>query len=332
MANVPGTGGWRLLCIVVVAWASLMPAGVEAFDLQGHRGARGLAPENTLPAFRAAMALGVHTLELDVHVTADGVVVLSHDPRLNADFTRDAQGRWIEPPGAPVISLTLAELQRHDVGRGRPGSAYLRQWPELRGEDGVPMPTLTAVFALVKASGGSHLRFNVETKLDPRAPALTPPPLAYAEAVLAVVREHGMQERVTIQSFDWRTLREVQRLAPTIPTAALSSGPQWLAATANGEWTAGLRLAEHGGSMPRMVHALGARLWSPAHAELTPALLAEAHRLGLRVVPWTVNDPAIMERLIDWGVDGLITDYPDRARTAMARKGLALPPAVPGLR
>jgi glycerophosphoryl diester phosphodiesterase len=300
---------------------------VAAFDLQGHRGARGHAPENTLAAFRAALAMGVHTLELDVHVTRDGEVLITHDPRLNPAFTRDAQGRWIDEPGPAVIQSTLAELQRHDVGRPKPGSRYAQQWPEQRSNDGERLATLSALFEDVARRGATTVRFNIETKLNPTTPDLTPEAEPFAKALLEVVRKHGMAPRVTIQSFDWRTLAVVQRLAPEIPTVALSAQQKFLDNIADGRWTAGHTLAANGGSVPRMVKAAGAAIWSPFHGDLTEALLAEARALGLKVVPWTVNDPAIIERLIDWRVDGLISDYPDRVRAALAKRGMPLPPA-----
>jgi glycerophosphoryl diester phosphodiesterase len=312
---------------LVLAGLVLGPSAVAAFDLQGHRGARGLAPENTLAAFRVALAIGVTTLELDTHVTRDGQVVITHDPRLNPAFTRDAEGCWIGEPGPAVASLTLAELQRYQVGRPRPGHRYAQQWPMQRAED-QRIPTLAALFAEVRALGADHIRFNIETKLSPDLPDATPDAEAFARAVLEVVRAEDMERRVTIQSFDWRTLRAVQRLAPGIPTAALSARQKGLDNIGDGRWTAGLTLAEQG-SIPRMVKALGAPIWSPFHGELNEASLAEARALGLQVVPWTVNDPAVIERLLDWKVDGLISDYPDRVRTAMQRRGLPLPPPLP---
>lgn len=311
-----------------VLLAALLAAGSAAgFDLQGHRGARGHAPENTLAAFRAALAQGVHTLELDVHVTRDGHVVITHDPRLNAAFTRDAQGRWIDEPGPAVIQSTLAELQRLDLGRPRPGTRYAQQWPELKPSDGERMPTLAALFEEVVRLGASGVRFNIETKLNPNTPELTPAAEPFAQALVEVVRRHGMAARVSIQSFDWSTLHVARRLAPEIPTVALSAQQKFLDNITDGRWTAGLTLAAHGGSVPRMAKAAGAAVWSPFHGDLTEALLAEARSLGLKVVPWTVNDPAIIERLLDWRVDGIISDYPDRVRAAMARRGMPLPPA-----
>lgn len=318
-------GGLRRLAWAL-CWGVLAAAPAAAFDLQGHRGARGLAPENTLTAFRTALAIGVTTLELDTHVTRDGQVVITHDPRLNPAFTRDAEGRWIDEPGPAVAALTLAELQRYQVGRPRPGQRYAQQWPAQRTTD-ERIPTLAALFAEVRARGIEHVRFNIETKLHPDLPDATPDAETFARALLEVMRAHGMEQRVTIQSFDWRTLRVVQRLAPGIPIVALSARQKGLDNIGDGRWTAGLTLADHG-SIPRMVKALGAPIWSPFHGDLTEPLLAEARALGLQVLPWTVNDPPLIERLLDWKVDGLITDYPDRARAALQRRGLPVPPAV----
>jgi glycerophosphoryl diester phosphodiesterase len=148
------------------------------------------------------------------------------------------------------------------------------------------------------------------------------------DALLKAVRAAGMSDRVSIQSFDWRSLQRVQRLAPRIPTVYLTVQTASSDNTRDGTWTAGLRLADHG-SVPRMVKAAGGAVWSPNAAALTQPLLREAHALGLAVIPWTVNDPADMDRLVGWGVDGLITDHPDRLRALLQRRGIALPAAAP---
>jgi len=303
--------------------ASLVAA---AFDLQGHRGARGLAPENTLPAFERALTIGVSTLELDIGLTADGTVVVAHDPYLNPAFTRDAKGDWLPAGRGPLLrSLTLAELQAYDVGRIRPDAPYARSFAAQQAVDGTRIPTLAQVFALVRARGANDVRFNIETKLSPQQPQDTVPPEAMVDALLKVIRDAGMRERVTIQSFDWRTLQRVQKLEPAIPTAYLTIQTANNDNVRDGGWTAGLRLADHG-SVPRLVKAAGGRIWSPNQGAVTQALVDEAHALGLQVIPWTVNEPADMERLIAWGVDGLITDYPDRLREVLQRRGIALPP------
>lgn len=307
MCRPSRTPRWRLLLALAVAPV----LSAQAFDLQGHRGARGLAPENTLPGFATALAVGVSTLELDVGVTRDGVVVIHHDRRLNPDVTRGPDGRWIEAPGPLLRELAYSALRRYDVGRLRPGSAYAAQFPEQQGRDRVRIPRLAEVFALVRKSGNQTVRFNIETKLSPTAPTETLPPRAFARALIAEVRAAGMAARTTVQSFDWRTLRVVEREAPEIATAYLTGRRR------------------DGGSQPLAVHKAGGRIWSPSYHELDSAALVEARGLGLRVVPWTVNDPGFIARFLDLGVDGLITDYPDRVRAELARRGIALPASTP---
>jgi glycerophosphoryl diester phosphodiesterase len=314
---------WARMGLIVLALAPA--AGALAFDLQGHRGARGLAPENTLAAFRTAMDIGVSTLELDLAMTRDGHLVIAHDQRLSPNLARDAQGRWLAEPGPAIRSLSLAEVQAFDVGRLKPGTRYAQGLPEQRPVDGERMPTLDALFEMIRAAGNERVRLNIETKLTPLAPELAPEPEAFARALLAVVDRHGMRARITVQSFDWRTVQALRRLAPEVATAALSARQSFLDNISDPRWTGGLKLDEHGGSVPRLVQACGAGTWSPFHRDLSEATLAEAHALGLKVIPWTVNEPALMDQLIGWGVDGLITDYPDRLRAAMQRAGLPLP-------
>ena len=307
----PGLQPWVLRLAVLCGLAIPAQAiAAQAFDVQGHRGARAVAPENTLAGFRAALAAGATTWELDTGLTRDGVVVVMHDRRLNPDTTRGPDGAWIVAPGPTLASLTLDELRAYDVGRLRAGSRYAGLWPAQRAIDGERVPTLDDVFELARRDAPASLRFNIETKLSPLAPDETASPQALVDALLSVIDRHGLRERVTVQSFDWRTLALVQRRAPGVATAALSSQQPGLDTIASGAWTAGLDLAAHAGSVPRLVKTLGATIWSPNFRDLTPQRLAEARALGLRVIPWTVNEPADIERLIAWGVDGLISDDP----------------------
>jgi glycerophosphoryl diester phosphodiesterase len=308
--------------------AAALAAPAAAFDLQGHRGARGLAPENTLAAFATALAVGVTTLETDLAVTRDGVLVISHDPDLNPALVRDG-GAWLGERGPAIRTLTYAELSRYDVGRVDPDSAYGRQWPQQVARDGERIPTLVALFELA-GKAATPVRFNLETKITPRSGDATPDAEAFAGMVVAAVRKAGMASRTTVQSFDWRTLVAVKRLAPEIATACLTAeGGNFDTvkpdASARSPWHAGIAPADHAGSVPAMARAAGCAIWSPNFASLSRERVAEAHALRVKVLPWTVNDPADMARLIDWGVDGLITDYPDRARRVMADKGLPLP-------
>jgi glycerophosphoryl diester phosphodiesterase len=313
------------LAVVALAVAFACPA--LAFDLQGHRGARGLAPENTLPAFDRALEIGVSTLELDIGVTADGEVVIAHDPALNPAITRDAGGRWLPGRGSLIRSLTLAQLQAYDVGRIDPDTPYAKTFSAQQARDNTQVPTLAALFEHVKARGANHVRFNIETKIDPTRPDDTVSAEAMTGALLQVIERAGMAERVSIQSFDWRTLQLVRRLAPRIPMVHLTIQTANNDNLRGGEWTAGLRLDDHG-SVPKLVKAAGGTVWSPNGGALTEALVREAHALDLKVIPWTINTPADMERLIGWGVDGIITDYPDRLRSVMAARKLPLPPAL----
>jgi glycerophosphoryl diester phosphodiesterase len=313
----------RALAAALLALATF---GTAAFDLQGHRGTRGLAPENTLAGFERALDIGVTTLELDIHLTSDGVPVITHDPQLNPALTRAGGGQWVAEPAPLIMSMTLAQLQTYDVGRLKPDTRYAQTYPEQQPADGQRIPALAQLFERIKARGDERVRFNIELKLTPQQPAVTPPPAAIVQATLDVIRLHRMEQRVSLQSFDWRILQEVKRQAPTIPLAALTIRQRSLDNLSDGRWTAGLTLAQHGGSVPRMVKAVGAQIWSPYFGELTPDLLHEARSLGLKVIPWTVNDPSAIDNMLAWGVDGLITDYPDRARKAMAARGLALPP------
>ena len=304
-------------------------AQAAAFDLQGHRGTRGLAPENTLPAFATALSLGIDTLELDTGITRDGVVVISHEPRLHPDTARGPDGAWLAGPGPAIHEITYAELLRYDVGRLNPATAYGKRYPEQKPVDGTRIPKLADLFALVKKSGNTKVRFNIETKIDPRRPQDTLPPEAFARAVVAEIRGAGVAGRATIQSFDWRTLKVVQAEAPEIPTVCLTAQQKWLDnIDAAGAWTAGLLPDAHG-SVPKMVKAAGCRIWSPFFGDVDAGKIAEARALGLSVVVWTVNSPADIARMIDLGVDGIISDRPDLVREEMKKRGMALPAATP---
>jgi glycerophosphoryl diester phosphodiesterase len=309
---------------------TLLVASSLAFDLEGHRGTRGLAPENTLAAFRRALEIGVTTIETDIVVTKDDVVVISHNPSLNPDLVRDVDGRWLASPGPPIRSLTLAELRRYDIGRINPASQYAREFPNQQAVDGERFPKLSELFDLAKASG-KPVRFNIETKITPTSGSNTPDPVVFASLVIAAVRAAGVSDRVTVQSFDWRTLREVKRIASEIETSCLTiqtkndNTVQQAPDGGPSPWHAGLALRDHGGSLPALVKAAGCGVWSMFWPNLTPKDLADAHALGLKVLPWTVNERGDMRSLIDLGVDGIITDYPDRLRELMAEKKMALP-------
>lgn len=308
-----------LCCLVLCGLlAACAGSGAGSFDLQGHRGARGLAPENTLTAFTRAMETGVSTLELDIGITRDGVPVIHHDERLNPAITRNLSGAWLLTPTPRIRDLTVAELADYNVGGLDPASAYAKQFPDQSARPYENIPRLADLFELVKRRGDTRVRFNIETKLTPDHPDDTVPPAEMVGALLKVIAQYGMEERVSIQSFDWRTLKLVQAQKPRIPTVCLTARyPNFN--TVSPAWNAGLAL-DASGSLPQLAKAAGCAAWSPNFQDVSAPALAQARALGLSVIPWTVNRRADMEQLIDLGVDGLITDRPDIARAALAAR------------
>lgn len=296
-------------------------------DLQGHRGARGLLPENTLAAFERAMQLGVTTVELDVVVTKDDVLVISHNPELNPDLTRDAQGRFLSAPTASIISLSYQELMGYDVGRINPATRYARTFSEQRAVDGQRIPRLKDLFDLVKAAGNTALRFAIETKVTPTHPEHTPSPQRVVELLLKEIKDGGMAQRVSVLSFDWRTLQQVQRQSPATPTVYLTAQVPdidnlMIRSAQDSPWTAGFQYQQYG-SVPKMIKAAGGTHWSSYWRELDAQKVREAQLLGIKVLAWTVNDPAIMNQMIDLGVDGLVTDRPDLAIEVLKQRKIS---------
>jgi glycerophosphoryl diester phosphodiesterase len=217
------------------------------------------------------------------------VVVIHHDRRLNPDLARGADGQWVKAPAPTLHSLSFEQLRSYDVGRIRPGSEYATRFPHQKPIDGTRIPRLSDLFSMAK------VRFNVETKLAPEAPDETPAPEPFARAVIAEVRKAGVAARTTIQSFDFRTLAIVQREAPEITTAYLTSG-------------------QKGTAIPKRVRNSGGTIWSPNFQDLDADSLAAAREAKVRVIVWTVNEPADIRRMLEMNVDGIISDYPDRVR------------------
>ena len=290
----------------------------EGFDVQGHRGARGLRPENTLPAFEVALDAGVTTLELDLHFSADGQVMVWHDPVVDPAKCRvslDAGPDVPDPDEAPepalaIRNLTVAQLAQYRCDRNPEPGRFPDQVPaasEIAGTDFRIVP-LTEVFSFVQAyaasdlkteeqrAGAARVEFNVETKrlrgeprtIDDGFDGTNPGP--FELALLATIEEAGLEGRVIVQSFDHRSLRAVRLVNPEIRLAALTRDPP---------------------RDPGLYAEWGAAIWSPRASTLDEELLTQAQAAGLLVIPWTVNDPDDMQALIDLGVDGLITDRPD---------------------
>lgn len=294
---------------------------MRSIELHGHRGARGLFPENTLAGFAGALAIGVDALELDVAVTADNAVIVTHDARLNLDITRTSDGAWLPAPGPFIRSLRVAALADYDVGRIRPNSAYARLHPDQTPHDGARIPRLREVFNL-----DPLVTFNVELKSFPDQPGVAIDGATMADLVVAEADAAGVAHRLIVQSFDWRGPRRLHNTRPEIRLAWLTRSAILPQART---WWDGPHPDDFGGSVPRAVAAEGGPTWAPDYLDLSEAVIAEAHALGLRVVPWTINQVQDMRRLLHWGVDGLITDRPELARGVLAEAGVPLPPPRP---
>ncbi|MCG8920905.1 glycerophosphodiester phosphodiesterase [Lentzea sp. CC55] len=306
------------------------------FDLQAHRGGIGLTVESTLKAFGTALELGVTTLELDIQITRDGREVITHDRKTNPAKCQDTAPAFPGDPAFPyagkyVKDLTFAQVRTLDCG-----STRWSQYPGQELSPGARMPTLRELFDLARRHRAWGVRFNIETKVEAAAPHETAPREQFVQRAVHEIRRSGFLRNVTVQSFDWGTLMRVRQVEPRIPLVALTQ-PEML--RPGSPWTGGLELADFGGSVARAVRSFGAHALSPVHGNpqngkagdpgyvpfTTKELVRDAHRQGLKVVPWTVNDPATMHKLIDDGVDGIITDYPDRLRVVMEERGFKLP-------
>lgn len=317
--------------LAAAALTAALPAAATAakprssFDLQAHRGGIGLRSESTLASFGNAMRLGVSTLELDVQITKDGAAVVTHDRKTNAALCRDTEPATPGDPDFPyvgkyVVQLTLAQVRTLDCG-----STQKAGYPEQETVPGARIPTLREVFDLVKRYD-APVRLNVETKVEASAPSETAPQEQFVQVVAREVRAAGFLKRVTIQSFAWDALRRMRQVEPRLPVVALME--PWERRAEIRRWL-GLDPADYGGDLVEAAdESFHPDAVSPEVRLVTQELVDEAHARGLGVIPWTVDDQPTMRRLIGYGVDGLITDYPDRLRAELSAARYKLPQPV----
>lgn len=307
---------------------------INNFDLQGHRGARGLAPENTLSGCLKALSIGVNTIELDVAITKDNQVVVLHDLIINPDITRKPDGKWLSEASLKVNCLTLEELQKFDVGRINPKSLYATKYPTQIPSDGDTIPTLKAIFELIHQLKNQEIKFNIELKFSPETETMTPSPKEFAVKVFEIIKSHDMMARSTVQCFDWRPLRVFREIDPGIMISYLTVQQNWMDTIKFDDgvpsaWMAGIDLCSFGGSIPEAISSCGGNIWTPFYQDVTTENIKAAHNLNLLVKVWTVNDPSKMNELIDMSVDGIITDYPNILRQVMEKRGMDLPSSFP---
>ena len=348
---------WQI-CLLAGAITAILAAGlnimdvraaeakavVQGFDLEGHRGGRDARPENTLISFAYGMELGETTLEMDMQLTKDGHIVISHNPFMNSNLAKGPDGNYVKTGQYDIRTMTLAEVKQFDLGMMNPaaGDYYDSHGITQLSVPGTKMPTLEEVFELANSYGNTTVKFNLETKsyADPLDPAYknSPEPEVFVKTVYAIIKKYHMEDRVFIQSFDWRTLKAMHKLDPTITLVALSSeqpswGRQdgcylWIGAKQPSPWLGGLNINDYHGDYVKAAKDIGADIVSPYFKELSPQLVDEAHELGMKVVPWTVNSSRDMNMLIDMGVDGIISDKPWVLREVLIGRGIAVPAPV----
>ncbi|MET3920024.1 glycerophosphodiester phosphodiesterase family protein [Arthrobacter sp. UYEF20] len=299
-----------------------------SFDLQSHRGGRGEWTEESLAAFANSLKLGVTTLELDTHLTDDGKVIVWHDDTIQADKCRDTAPAAAGDAEFPYVGDRVAELSLAQIKTLDCGFTPLLGYPEQDVIEGNRIAELKDVFQLMRDADAKKVRFNIETKVEDGKSG-GEGMVALTKAVVTEIYTAGMAERSTVQSFDWSSLNLTKKIAPELPLAALSSGDAWLEVGRPGSSPnlGGIDIDTYGGSLAKAAAAQGYNMVSPTFRSVTPQMITEAHELGLPVIPWTVNTTADMERQMDLGVDGIISDYPTRLRTVMEERGTKLPKA-----
>ncbi len=264
------------------------------FDLQGHRGARGLAPENTLQAFVKAFTLGVNTLEMDVVITKDGQVVVSHEPWMHSKICKQPDGSLI--PKEAQKSFNIFEMTYQEVKQFDCGTLFFEEFPEQE-LTFAQKPLLKDVLQMMDSLAKNHgrkINYNIEIKSLPAGDGIFhPKPEVFSELVVNLISSETNLERVSLQSFDFRVLNYLHKTYPEIALAALVYEESFEDAMARLGFTPSI--------------------FSPFYKQVDKKLVKKAQDLGVKVIPWTVNALSDMKVLLKQGVDGIITDYPDRA-------------------
>ncbi|MEI7472099.1 MAG: glycerophosphodiester phosphodiesterase family protein [Chitinophagaceae bacterium] len=273
-----------------------IPENKAAFDAQGHRGCRGLMPENTIPAMLKAMDLGVHTLEMDISFSKDLQAFLSHEPFFNHEISTQPNGQYIkeeEEKKYNMYQMKYDSIIRYDVG--------LKPHPRFPQQEKIKAikPLLSDLFLAVKKYAAAKNYpipyFNIETKTLPATDQIYhPAPAQFVQLLMKVIQENQMEAYTTIQSFDFRTLQYLHQYYPAMATAMLIE-------------------ADDGRTFQAQIDALGfiPTIYSPAYALVNEGLIKECHQKGIKIIPWTVNDKTTIEKLKAMGADGLISDYPN---------------------
>jgi glycerophosphoryl diester phosphodiesterase len=305
--------------LIFILWTLLFCHSLFAIEIYGHRGAAGLAPENTLEAYRTALDIGVDVIDMDVGLTQDGIVVVYHNTKLNPDITRLPSGEWITKEYQPLKRLSYKALRAFNVGQINPSSKYAKSFPLQQSKAHEHIPTLREVIQYAKKRD-AKVRFQIEIKTNPLEPNISPEPAMIVPAIIKVLREEGITNKTEIHSFDWANLLLLEKLAPEVTRSYLTAN-EYNSSAAAGAWTAG-NLPSNQRSIPTIIKALNGHIWCPDFNDVNASDIKAAHDLGLKVTVWSVDKPEDMLRMIQYGVDGIITNRPDLLRGLLAAKNL----------
>lgn len=291
--------------------------------LIGHRGARGVMPENTMEGFVFTLNVGVRAMEFDVVLTRDRTPVITHNHHFLNAATRGTDGNWLTGEELKVSELSLSEIRQLDVGGLDGRTVYGKRFPDQVFLSGIRVPSLADLLDFAVQPEGQDLLLLLEMKSEPVVNGQDHDSTAIVREVVKDVRARGLEQRTILHSFDWTLLEECARVEPDMPRSFLSQMPE--RADEPGEDSQKSVAPDFnalGMSIPKAVAQAGGRMWCPHYLDVTPDLVAEAHDLGLLVSTWTVNETADICAAIDAGVDGIITDYPGRAQRILLSRGL----------